>query len=477
MSLKIVGTTVYTIGIQGKSTLPKPSLKHHKESSQRVENDPIQPKQPHQQQQRLQNESVPGLKQFFSCHVVENNGNSVRSLQGLSSKIVKTSSSEASNQLSFNPKNITQFSQDCLKINLQNLPADIVKKLKSEYQSNHIKLVQSPSKKLKKNQKSALPSPTVQKNVQKTIPINSQILIQSTDGQQTKPNVQVTSINSNQQSTNTHAILQSKITNLQQHKIVNNQLKMNMNLQNLQLQNCRDSNLQLTNTDIHEQHQLQLEDCKETKLSINKVVQQQRQKPQRKPVITRVTPQMIQKSAVHLEQQLQHGVGNSIQIGSTNVLQQPLFHQFRSNTLLAKVNVQQRQQQQTNIQLANINVQQSLSDSAPRTNPRIYDFNAQNTSKPISSLPSTGVPIRLAIRQQKPKSAIQSPTTEQSTVDEYDQMRLAMMDSMLQANPDLFLSGQTTISEIKGSQFMTQSIDLTEPSPGTESQQNGSTQI
>lgn len=190
------------------------------------------------------------------------------------------------------------------------------------------------------------------------------------------------------------------------HKVgKNNPSTMSTNFHHLQLQN----NVQLANN----------------------IQQQQQQISQLQSVIQpRITTQLLQKSTLLPEQQLQlqQSVGNNFQLTNTNI-QQPIFQQLRPNSHLTKVNVQQLQ---TSIRLANMSSPQSRNNQEPKTGSQI-----------------------LAIRNQKSKTS--QPSLENSEEDV--RLRQVVMASLLENNPEIFSRGQTVIGEITRSLSTTQSFN------------------
>lgn len=457
MSLKLINSVVYIIGIPGKATLPGSS------SKKCIVSDSNQIKcEPHTSQQQQSEPSIFN-KLFSKTHIVENNGNSVLPLFELNSSQINLSTCDLHYQLNNNSKN-TQVSSDFLQMNLQhapfNLTTDEISKLNSENQSNNIRLIHKPSIK------------AIQTNVQITNPSSSQ------------KNIQPTNISASQPFTNVSVSPQSHITNIRQ--LGKNQLPINKKLQHLKLQN---STVQTTNIqDIQEQHQSQLQ---ETNQSTNVFVQQQPmlqyvlgnnvhmanvgvQKQQQQPVILpRPISQKSQKNI--LQQEIQRGNSN-IKITRKNIVQQPQLQQIRPNTPKVKINIQQRKpQHQTNIRLANVNVSQSVDDIS-KPNPELSDLNTQYMSKSGPSLSPAGVSIRSSIKAQKPAMATKPPSLEKMPPEDYARLRQTVMASLLQTNPEIFTRGQTVIGEITRSQSTNRQVDSNGSNLQTESQQNENSQ-
>lgn len=489
MSLKIVDTIVYTIGTPSNSSTLKPFIKHPTRSSKRVKNEPKK-SQFHQQEHKSPRDTSP-LSKLLSPQKIIENVNSKRSILGLNSAAMNNSMGDLQYQLNINSKNTTVGSQDFMKMNLQrspfNLTHDEATKLNSEYQSSNIRLVQKSSVRPVTTLKNSLVSP-ITTNIQTTNPNPLQINAQFQ--QQCQQILLPTNKEVLQQNITK---LPSQITNKQQHELSNNQSTMNLNFPHLQLQNPT-NNIETREQQHHKetnlasdmlvQQQQLLQHCVENNIHLATTsVQQQQQIPALPSVVRpKLTTQKIQKNVVSQDQKQLHSQnhigGNNIHVANTNVLQQPQFQQIRSNMLLAKMNTQQRQsQQQTNIQLGNMNVSQQFGENISRNNSQISEMNIQHITKPSPSLSTSGVPLRVAIGQRKPKMKINSSSLEKMPPDDYARLREVVMASLVQNNPELFNRGQTVIGEIKRSQSTTHSIDLTKSNSLTESQKNENTKI
>lgn len=321
---------MYTIGIPDKSGGLKPLTTRNKEKASQMKSE-----------QKSQRGPSPLSKLFFPQHIIDNNGNSMRPLRGLSS-----TTPNPTYDFKYQINTDDQFKKttfpNFLSMNLRsapfNLTADEISKLSSEYQSENIRLI--PAVAITKNLQNAYLSP-VQQNV-RTSNVNS-INIHST-------NVQLPKTSKSQKLNKTQASQKSKITTAKQHNFGNSSLTMHTSIQHMQIK---------TTTG---QEQLHLNDRKEPNILAQQCVQTtitSTHKQQTSNLLQVSRPgssPLLQNSVVQQEQQmqLQHGIGSNSIVAETNVQQQELLKQPRSNTNLTKGNAQQRLSPQTNNRSSNV---------------------------------------------------------------------------------------------------------------------------
>lgn len=353
LSLKIIDTLVYTVGIPAKFT----PMEHQEDVAKTAENES------HGQQKPRSSRALSPFKLFSSQFIIEND--SVKSKLDLKSK-------DLQKELTIDPSDTTLLTPEFFEMDLQNLPFDITSdeaaKLNSQYQTDNIKLTKNLPTKMKTNLKSS-PRTSARRSGQM----------------------------SNFSSTSTNA---PQITNKQQSDI---------NQPNLLPQNHGVTNVQKINTDI--QKTLQLHTNGETNLPNTVLIKQQpllqkdegnsstgigQQQPKTRPLArarTRNTKKSNQKSVLQEEQQLpQNYVGGNF-ISSPTTLQQPLYQQIGPNTQPTKLSVQQ--QNPTHIRLANRNISQTKKSS----------FSTQNIS-------TASMPIRLTVGQKILTVETQSPRND-----------------------------------------------------------------
>ncbi|KAE9528871.1 hypothetical protein AGLY_012446 [Aphis glycines] len=341
MSLRMIDNTVYTIGIPNKSGGLKPISKRNKEKVSQMKNE----------EDKSRRESSPLSKLFFPQHIIDNDGNSMKHISGLS-LATSIPSCNYKYQLNINDSFKKSTSPSFLNMNLRsapfNLSADEISKLSSEYQSENIRLV--PAAAITNNLQNAYLLP-IQPNV-RSINQNSTNVHSTND--------QLPSTSKSHKLNKTQGPSKSKITTVKQHNFGNSSLTMHTSIQHMQIKT----------TTIQEQ--LHIDDQRET----NTLVQQQLQttntsihKQQTSNLLQVTRPgtssQLLQNSIVQQEQQ-QHSIGSNVSVTGTNVQQQQLLQQIRSNTNLTKGNIQQRLSPQTNNRSSNINVTQRPS---PRQSP------------------------------------------------------------------------------------------------------------
>lgn len=438
MSLKIIDNIVYTIGLPDKSTSSKPSIiQNQSNPTKKTGNNP-------QHESTFLGDISP-FKFFLPQHAENNDKSLKQCLLGLNTTKMKSSLNDFKKQLTIDPSDTTLLTPDFFKMDLLrppfNLTCDEASKLNSEYQSNKIKLTPKPTK-TKTNQHSKRSS--VQKNNKKT----------NTNSSSKKKN-------SSHQSITKHVPQQSQMTNTQQ--IGNNQSLTTVNLQNLQLQNFGDLTVPTIKTDTQESLQLkpmQLLQMKSVSSIQKASTSKQHQKKQTpKPVRARLTTQSVRKNIPQQEQQqLQTRILHKT---STNPSQQYPKIQPNKSASKKKFVQTQQSQQQTNFELVEVNVAQSLT-SGSETQPQVSS----------SSTSAASVPVRVALKQQQSTSESQSPSFEKLPPEEYERLRQAVMASLLQTNPGMFSHGQPVISDIIRSQPTNQSLEDTNPNIQTKSQQN-----
>lgn len=442
MSLKVVDSIVYTIGLPGKPTVPKPSSMSSKAKATLSENKLLL-----QQESKSSKNASPIYKFLLPQQIVQSNINSMKTKLSLKSELMKSPLFDLEYQLTIDPNDTSLLTPDILQMDLQHplidLTSDESTMLNTDYQPNNIL-----TQKLSSESKNSM------QNISSTIQITDQI---------SNLNSSISDFHS------TDINLSESLTSVLQNEC--NKLSINSNFQLLQLPDCEEPMDQPTDMtmDIFDQNQLQqLFDFGDIDLEPNLLVQQQQQPQLETAILPQLNTQIIQNDLVQQDQhlQVQTRVGNNMHITSANVSQQPLFQHLQPNTLMTKINVQQRQsQQQIGVRLTNANASQSQTS----------DLNAQHVSKPsVSSIPS--VPIRVAIRQQKPQlSTTQSPTLEKMPAEDYAKLRQAVMTSLLQSNPELFSRGQPVIGEITRSQSVAQSMDVSKSNSQTELQPSKNT--
>lgn len=396
LSLKIIDTLVYTVGIPAKFT----PMEHQEDAAKTAENES------HSQQKPRSSRALSPFKLFSSQFIIENDNN-----DSVKSKL-KLNSTDLQNELTVDPSDTTLLTPEFFEMDLQNLPFDITSdeaaKLNSQYQTDNIKLTKKTPTKIKTTQKSS-PRTSARRSGQM----------------------------SNSSSTSTNA---SQITNKQQSD--SNQPSMNLNLTS---QNHGDTNVQKLNTDF--QKNLQLYTNGETNLPNTVLIQQQpflqkdegnsspvvsQQQPKTRPLArarTRNTKKTNQNSVLQEEQQLpQNYIGGNNLITSPTTLQQPLYQQIRPITQPTKLSVQQ--QKPTIIQLANKNISQTKKSN----------FSTQNIS-------TGSVPIQMTVGQKKPTIQTQSPRND------YRRLSPSSVDSLLCTNPVTVSGDQPVLSEVTKSQL------------------------
>ncbi|XP_029341685.1 uncharacterized protein LOC100569295 isoform X4 [Acyrthosiphon pisum] len=350
ISLQMINNTVYTIGIPDKSGGLKPISKRTKEKALQTKSE----------RQKSQKEPSPLSKLFFPQHIIDNNGNSMTPLRGLSS-LIPNPTYDFEYQINTNDQLNKSTLPNFLSMNLKsapfNLSADEISKLSSEYQSKNIRLI--PASDITNNLRNAYLLP-VQKNI-RTSNANS-VNAHST-------NVQLPSTSKSQKLNKTHAPPKSKITKAKQHNFGNSSLTMHTSIQHMQIK---------TTT---AQEQLHLDDHKDTNMLVQQYLQTMgtsTHKQQTSNLLQVKRPGMssplLQNSIVQQDQkmQLQHGTGSNSSVAGTNVQQQQLLQQSRSNTNLTKGNVQQRLSPQTNNRSSNV-TKRSSSRQSPNKSSSLDD--------------------------------------------------------------------------------------------------------
>lgn len=440
MSLKIIDNIVYTVGLPGKSAVPKSSImKNQLNSTKKIGNNS------HAQHESKSLVDISPFKLFIPQHVENNDKSLKRDLLGLNSTKMKSSLNDFKYQLTIDPSDTTLLTPDFFKIDLErppfNLTRDEANKLNSEYQPNKIKITQKPTK-----------TKTTQHGKRSSVKKNSKT---------TNTNSSSKRKNSSNQSIAKHVPQQSQMTNAQQTR--NNQSSTNVNLQNLQLQSFGDPTVEIIETDTQEPLQPKQKQLLQKKAgnSIHKAStsKQQQKKLTPKPARTRLATQSVRKNI--LQQDQQQLQTNIIHKPSTNPSQQQQYQKIQPNRSKKK-NVQTRQlQQQTNFGLSDVNAAHSDSSHS--------DTQPQVSSPSVSA---AGVPVRVALKHKKSTSGSQSPSAEKLPPEEYERLRQAVMASLLQTNPGMFSHGQPVIGEITRSQPTNQSLEDSSPNLQTESQQN-----
>ncbi|XP_026819668.1 uncharacterized protein LOC113558416 isoform X4 [Rhopalosiphum maidis] len=341
MSLQMFDNTVYTIGIPDKSGGLKPIPKRNKEKSSQMKNE-----------QKSHRESSPLSKLFFPQHIIDNDGNSMKPLRGLSSA-VSNPPYNYEYQLNTNDQFKKSTPPNFLNMNLRsapfNLSADEISKLRPEYLSENIRLV--PAVAITNNLQNAYLLP-IQQNVRTTSQNSTNI--HST-------NDQLPSTSKSHKINKTPGPSKSKITTAKQHNFGNSSLTMHTSIQHMQIKT----------TTVKEQ--LHIDDQRETNTLVQQYLQTtstsiHKQQTSNLMQVTRsgMSSQLLQNSIVQQEQQ-QQSVGSNVSVTGTNVQQQQSLQQMRSNTNLTKGNVQQRlSSPQTNNRLSNANITQRPS---PRQSP------------------------------------------------------------------------------------------------------------
>uniref|UniRef100_A0A2H8TRP9 Transcription initiation factor TFIID subunit 5 n=1 Tax=Melanaphis sacchari TaxID=742174 RepID=A0A2H8TRP9_9HEMI len=353
ISLQMINNTVYTIGIPDKSGGLRPIPKRSKEKTLQMKNE-----------QKSRRESSPLSKLFFPQHIIDNDGNSMKPLHGLISTASKHPPFNYEYQLNTNNQFKKSTSPSFLNMNLRsapfNLSADEISKLSSEYQSENIRLV--PATDITNNLQNAYLLP-VQQNVRTTN--QNSINIHST-------NDQLPSTSKSQKSNKTPGPSKSKITTAKQQNFGKSNLTMHTSIQHMQIKT----------TTIQEQ--LHIDDQRETNTLVQQYVQTtstSTHKQQTSNLLQFTRPGMssqLPQNSIGQQEQQQHSVGSSISVGGTNVQQQQLLQQMRSNINLTQGNVQQRLSPQTNNRSPNINVTQRPS---PRQSPNQSSSDETSTGK------------------------------------------------------------------------------------------------
>lgn len=336
MSLKMIDNTVYTIGIPNKSGGLKLIPKRNKDKVSQMKNE----------EDKSRRESSPLSKLFFPQHIIDNDGNSMKHLSGLS--LTTSIPCNYEYQLNINDNFKKSTSPSFLNMNLRsapfNLSADEISKLSSEYQSENIRLV---------------PAAAITNNLQNAYLLPIQSNVRSTNSNST--NDQLPSTSKSHKLNKTQGPSKSKITTVKQHNFGNSSLTMHTSIQHMQIKT----------TTIQEQ--LHIDDQRETNTLVQQYLQTtntsiHKQQTSNLLQVTRpgTSSQLFQNSIVQQEQQQQHSVGSNVSVTGTNVQQQQLLQQIQSNTNLTKENIQQRLSPQTNNRSSNINVTQCRS---PRQSP------------------------------------------------------------------------------------------------------------
>ncbi|XP_060844677.1 uncharacterized protein LOC132924402 isoform X3 [Rhopalosiphum padi] len=342
MSLQMFDNTVYTIGIPDKSGGLKPIPKRNKEKSSQMKNE-----------QKSHRESSPLSKLFFPQHIIDNDGNSMKPLRGLSSA-VSNPPYNYEYQLNTNDQFKKSNPSSFLNMNLRsapfNLSADEISKLRPEYLSENIRLV---------------PAVAITNNLQNAYLLPIQPIVRTTSQNSTNihsTNDQLPSTSKSHKINKTPGTSKSKITTAKQHNFGNSSLTMHTSIQHMQIKT----------TTVKEQ--LHIDDQRETNTLVQQYLQTtstsiHKQQTSNLMQVTRsgISSQLLQNSIVQQEQQ-QQSVGSNASVAGTNVQQQQSLQQIRSNTNLTKGNVQKQQRlsPQTNNRSSNTNVTQRPS---PRQSP------------------------------------------------------------------------------------------------------------
>lgn len=337
MSLQMIDNKVYTIGIPDKLGCLKSIPKIHKETDSQIKNE----------LEKSNKKISPLSKLFFPKQRFKNSTNLEKFIQEFKSSTLNRNH-DLEYQSNTNQELNKSVCQHFLNMNLRsapfNLTADEISKLSFEYQSENIQLISAAS--ITNNLHNAYLLP-VQQNVQTTNQIS--ISSQST-------NVQFSSTSKSHKINKKHGTMKSKIT-AKQHDFANSSLTMHTSIQHMQINSTKN------------QEQLHKEDHRETNMLVKQynsttctnILNQQTSHLLQ---VTRPgTSQLLQNTTVQQEHQvqLQHCIESNINEPVTNVQQQQLLLQSRSNTNLAKGNIQQRLSPQTNIRSSSINVTQPSS--------------------------------------------------------------------------------------------------------------------
>lgn len=347
----MINNIVYTIGIPDKSGGLKPPSKRTKEKALQMKSE----------QQKSQKEPSPLSKLFFPQHIIDNKGNSMTPLRGLSLS-TPNPTYDFEYQINTNDQLNKSTFPNFLSMNLKSAPfhlsVDEISKLSSEYQSKNIRLI--PASDITNNLQNAYLLP-VQQNI-RTSNANS-INAHS-------KNVQLPSTSKSQKLNKTQAPPKSKITTAKQHNFGNSSLTMHTSIQHMQIK-----------TTTAQEHS---DDHKDTNMLVQQYLQTtststHKQQTSNLLQVTRpgMSSQLLQNSIVQQDQkmQLQHGTGSNNNAVGTNVQQQQLLHKSRSNKNLTKGNVQQRLSPQTNNRSSNVTKRPS-----PRQNPN-KSSSLDNTGK------------------------------------------------------------------------------------------------
>lgn len=349
----MIDNIVYTIGIPDKAGGLKSLSKGNKETAIQMKSE-----------QKSQKEPSPLSKLFFPQHILNNNGNSMTpSRRSSSTTPIPTFNFQyqINTNDQFKNSSLPNFLSLDLKSAPFNLSADEISKLSSEYQSKNIRLI--PAVDITNNLKNAYLLPA-QQNVRASN-ANS-INAHST-------NVQLPSTSKAQKLNKTQAPPKSKKTTAKQHNFGNSSLTMHTSIQPMQIKT----------TTVPEK--LHLDDHKETNMLVQQYLQTtstitHKQQTSNLLQVTRsgMTSPLLQNSIVQQEQkmQLQHSIGNNSNVTGTNVQQQQLLQQSRSNTNLKKGKVQQCLSSQKNNRSSNV-----AKRASPRQSPNKSSLNDTGTGK------------------------------------------------------------------------------------------------
>ncbi|VVC25853.1 Hypothetical protein CINCED_3A024820 [Cinara cedri] len=254
MSLCIIDTIVYTIGIEGVSSIMKPNItKLQKRASIKYK----------QQQERATlnryREPSPLSKLYFPDHIIENDGNSIRPLLGLSTTTMSVPKVDLEYQFNIGPNQTTQESTEFLRMNLQgfpfNLSTDDINKIISKSQSSHISLIEKHYSKPSTKQilENALLLPTQSASSSLTELPSADLNYFEEYKQKYNFSHENTSQHSKANVNSYHYSLQSHLININAHQFREHELVNSLlNIHNTALQNLEEQRIQTADREAKE---------------------------------------------------------------------------------------------------------------------------------------------------------------------------------------------------------------------------------
>lgn len=419
MSLQIIDTTTYIIGIQGKGCA-------------------------------LKSKSLSAKLRSKKMQQVKNNANQIKRQKEPLEAITKNSNNSTKPTTESNLLGANHSECDQYEINSVNKKKRKI--ISSSGAVNNVQLIQKPYIKPKVIPKNAGMSP-VPKKIQ-IIPNCSQINVQPNNfieipQASQEQNVQPTTINVSPMTVNA------------QREIHNNWTKTNINtLRQSKAKSCRgasktvieDVSLQSQNDGDDSNTAVQKHLLQSQQRHIGNSVHIIGQQPTSTQSMSPLFAKSNQKNNFPQEQlRSQHLASGNIRIASVPQ-QQLLFQQLNPN--VTKSSVKADGQQQSNVQFTNVNVKKSLGD-----------LNANQALPGPSSSSSAGGPVhikhaRLAMGKQK---------LEKLLPENYEHMRQSIMASLLKTNPEMFIGGQPVIGEITKNPSTSQTNNAAVQNPDTQS--------